>query len=104
MKGIVFLGTPHRGADLAKLLKNLLAAAFAQRTFVGQLGPNSEMITEINRAFRGRSVSLELVSFYESTGVRGIGVFHPFYHVSFYSWLSLSLPPLWVFPMKNRQD
>ena len=75
MKGIVFLGTPHRGSESAKLLKNLLAAVFSQRTFVGQLGPNSEMITEINRAFRGRSVSLELVSFYESTGVRGIGVF-----------------------------
>lgn len=83
MKGIVFIGTPHRGSDLAKLLKNLLAATFAQRTFVSQLGPNSEMIMEINRAFRDRSVSLELVSFYESTGVRGIGVYVPFYRISF---------------------
>jgi hypothetical protein len=73
-KGIVFIGTPHHGADLANILSNLLMATFSRRTFVDQLQANCETILEINRAFRDRSLSMELVSFWESTAVRGIGV------------------------------
>jgi hypothetical protein len=74
VKGVICLGTPHRGADLAKLLKIFLAATFSPRIYVDQLKPNSEMIQEINRAFLDRSLSLELASFYESTGMRSLGV------------------------------
>jgi hypothetical protein len=70
----MFLGTPHRGADLAPLLSNLLSVSFSQKIFVEQLRENSELIQEINNQFRHRVQSLELVSFYESTGVRGLGV------------------------------
>jgi hypothetical protein len=73
-KGIVFIGTPHRGADFANILSNLLTATFSEKIFVDQLRANSEMIMEINRAFRDRSLSMELVSFWESTATRGIGV------------------------------
>ena len=72
-KAIVFLGTPHRGANLANLLSNLLAISFSRRIFVNQLGSNSEMIQEINNAFRHRS-ELELISFFESQAMHGVGV------------------------------
>ena len=76
-KAIVFLGTPHRGAHLASLLSNLLFVSFSQRKFVDQLHVNSELIRGINDQFRHCSESLELVSFYESTQMRGLGVtFH----------------------------
>jgi len=74
VKGIIFLGTPHRGTDLAKLLGNILTATLSQRIFVDQLQRESEMIQEINHAFLERSVVLKLVSFYESTAMRVIGV------------------------------
>jgi len=74
VKGIVFIGTPHRGAELANILSNLLMATFSRKIFVDQLRGNCETIREINHAFRGRSLSMELVSFWESTAMRGIGV------------------------------
>lgn len=70
----MFLGTPHRGADHASLLNRLLEASFSGKTFVNQLCPNSELIQEINDAFRHRSESLQLISYYESRGVQGLGV------------------------------
>ena len=77
-KAIIFLGTPHRGADLAALLSNLLAVTFSNRIFVDQLRANSEMIKEINDTFKDRSECLELISYYESEAMRGAGVlFNP---------------------------
>lgn len=70
----MFLGTPHRGADLARVLNRLLNITFARQIFVDQLCPNSEVISEINDAFRDRSLQLDLISYYESTGIRGVGV------------------------------
>jgi hypothetical protein len=74
VKAIVFLGTPHCGSDLARLLSNLLSISYSQRIFVKQLRVNSELIQGINDQFRDRSESLELISFYESKEMRGIGV------------------------------
>lgn len=68
---MIFLGTPHRGADLAGLLSNVLRVTFSQRIFVAQLRANSETIQEINDAFRDRSQSLHLISYYESEAMRG---------------------------------
>jgi len=73
-KGIVFMGTPHRGAKLAKLLKMILHTTFAKRRFVNQLIPQSETITRLNEAFRHRATSFQLVSFWESTGMTGVDV------------------------------
>jgi triacylglycerol esterase/lipase EstA (alpha/beta hydrolase family) len=74
-KAIVFLGTPHRGTDLAGLLNRLLTVAFSRRVFVTELVANSDSIRAINDAFRHRSSALQLISFTESAGVRGVGVF-----------------------------
>lgn len=73
-KAIIFLGTPHRGADLANHLSKLLLISFAKKIFVNQLRPESETIEEINNSFRDRSESLELISYYESTGISPTGV------------------------------
>ena len=81
IKAIVFLGTPHGGANLASLLRNLLLISFSQRIFVDQLRVKSELIQGINDQFQDFSESLELVSFYESKEMRGLGV--PTLHKSF---------------------
>ena len=70
----MFLGTPHRGADLANLLSKLLMVFFSQKIFVDQLRSNSEIIKEINNAFRDRSELLDLISYYESEGMNTAGV------------------------------
>jgi len=72
--GIIFLGTPHRGADLADVLKAVLTASFANGKFVMDLSSTSQTIKEINRLFKARAEELELVSFWESTGKPVVGV------------------------------
>jgi hypothetical protein len=72
--GIAFLGTPHRGADLAKLLKTVLDASFAKRKFVKDLQPGSQIIKEINDAFADQAQELQLASFSESIGMMLVGV------------------------------
>jgi len=74
IKGIMFLGTPHHGSDLANVLKNILSVTFSSKDFVKQLKPNSDAIAHINRLFRDRAKDMKLVSFYESKGLRGLGV------------------------------
>ncbi|KAL2822275.1 hypothetical protein BDW59DRAFT_149641 [Aspergillus cavernicola] len=62
---LYFLATPHRGSDLAKMLKNLLKVAY-DRPYVGDLEPNSGAVQVINDEFRHFSAGLELWSFYET--------------------------------------
>ncbi|KAG7103649.1 Vegetative incompatibility protein HET-E-1 like [Verticillium longisporum] len=62
---IYFLATPHRGADSAKTLKNMLRIAY-DRSYVGDLERNSATIQTINDEFRHFSSGLELWSFYET--------------------------------------
>lgn len=64
-----FLATPHRGANSAKMLKNLLKVAY-DRTYVGDLEPNSEAVQVINDEFRHFSADLELWSFYETQNMK----------------------------------
>jgi hypothetical protein len=71
---IAFLGTPHRGADLANVLKTLLNVTFSESKFVNDLSPDSQTIKEINDAFGERSRGLQLASFWESTGMALAGV------------------------------
>jgi len=70
IKAVVFLGTPHRGADLASILDAVLTVSFSSRTFVTQLKPNSEAIKSINHNFIHRVSSLKLVSFFETDNTR----------------------------------
>lgn len=66
---IYFLATPHRGADSAKLLKNILRVAY-DRAYVADLGRNSGAIQVINDEFRHFSANLELWSFYETQNMK----------------------------------
>ncbi|KAI3317723.1 WD40 repeat-like protein [Xylariaceae sp. AK1471] len=66
---VYFLATPHRGADSAKTLKNLLKVAY-DRTYVADLERNSGAIQVINDEFRHFSTGLELWSFYETQNMK----------------------------------
>ena len=44
VKGIVFIGTPHRGAGLAKYLSNILSVCFAKKKFVDKIAPSKKLI------------------------------------------------------------
>lgn len=74
VKSILFMGTPHRGADLASTLAKILGVMFVKKVFIDQLKPKCETITEINIQFGKCSKSMELVSFFESTGTGRFGV------------------------------
>jgi hypothetical protein len=71
---MVFLGTPHRGAELAKLLNGILSFGFAKRPFVKDLIASSQAIKEIDDVFGEVSSTLGLASFWESQGMPVIGV------------------------------
>lgn len=75
-KVIYFLATPHRGADSAALLKNILRLAY-DRPYVADLGRNSGAIQVINDEFRHFSASLELWSFYETQNMFGTLIVDP---------------------------
>jgi hypothetical protein len=70
MKAILFLGTPHRGSDLAGIVDLALTVTFSSRDFVKQLNPNSDAIKSINSSFIHRANSLKLVSFFETENTR----------------------------------
>ncbi|KAI0129556.1 hypothetical protein BJ170DRAFT_616746 [Xylariales sp. AK1849] len=67
---IFFLGTPHRGSDLATILHNMLTVAWGAKPFVNDLLPNCSNLAEINDAFRHYAQDLQLWSFYETLPVR----------------------------------
>lgn len=61
-----FLATPHRGADLARTLSNILRVVYRQKPFVNELEPNSAPLSSINDSFRHYAQDLQLWSFYET--------------------------------------
>lgn len=73
IKAIIFLGTPHRGIDLKGILTNVFASPVPRR-FIDELHSSSDMIQEINDTFPSRSLAIELISYWESTEMRGVGV------------------------------
>ncbi|KAK4455146.1 hypothetical protein QBC34DRAFT_391684 [Podospora aff. communis PSN243] len=62
---VYFLATPHRGADSASTLKNILRVSY-DRAYVADLERNSTTVQVINDEFRHFSADLELWSFYET--------------------------------------
>ncbi|KAH8910523.1 WD40 repeat-like protein, partial [Coniochaeta sp. PMI_546] len=67
--GIIFLATPHRGAQHAKVLNNILSAAplgAPPKAYVADLERQSTSISDINENFRQQCEELSLVSFYET--------------------------------------
>jgi len=65
---MVFLATPHRGADIASILSNMLKASvlYGEKPFVTDLERNSIAISSINEEFRHYAHNLQLFSFYET--------------------------------------
>ncbi|KAG8160989.1 hypothetical protein KVR01_009253 [Diaporthe batatas] len=62
---IIFLGTPHQGASIARALSRLITIVGA-RPFVDDLLPESLMLRSINEDFPQVSGDLHLISFYET--------------------------------------
>ncbi|KAK1634966.1 hypothetical protein BDP81DRAFT_55296 [Colletotrichum phormii] len=64
---LFFVATPHRGADSAQLLSNLLrAASLGNHSYLTDLRKNSPSIESINDEFRHIHDRLSLYSFYET--------------------------------------
>lgn len=61
-----FLATPHRGADLARTLTNILRVTCGQKPYVNELEPSSGLVSGINDTFRHYAQDLQLWSFYET--------------------------------------
>lgn len=63
-----FLATPHRGADSAQLLSNLLkvAVSHGSKPYVDNLMPKSDAIQVINDGFRNAYQGIQLWSFFET--------------------------------------
>ncbi|KAK3312544.1 hypothetical protein B0H66DRAFT_644720 [Apodospora peruviana] len=74
MHSMFFLGTPHRGSEMAAVLESMLAVAWGKKPFVTDLIPNSEALAAINDTFRHLAPGLRLWSFYETLPVRAAGV------------------------------
>ena len=81
--GIVFLATPHRGAQFAKMLNNILFTAplgAPPKAYIAELDTHSTALQDINEQFRTACENLALVSFFEtlktSFGVTKILVRH----------------------------
>jgi hypothetical protein len=65
---MIFLGTPHRGADSAQMLNNILRASFSHgsKAYVNDLAPDSGALQAINDEFRHVHQGLQLWSFFET--------------------------------------
>lgn len=65
---LFFLATPHRGADMANLLKNLLmlSPSDGAKPYVESLLPRSEAIQTINDQFHHSYQGVRLWSFFET--------------------------------------
>lgn len=63
---LYFLATPHSGSDFAKTLESILEVCYSGKSYVRELGRNSDSISVINDSFRHWAGGLQLRSFYES--------------------------------------
>lgn len=66
VRTIVFLATPHRGADIAQLLSKILNLSPGSRPFVTDLHRNSLATQSINDEFPQYCQDLQLYSFFET--------------------------------------
>ncbi|KAN0120203.1 ankyrin [Hyaloscypha variabilis] len=75
-RGIVFMGTPHRGSDLAfwgKILASIAKAAFLHPTKnITELQNNSSTLMDVSEDFRSIVGKYSIVSFYEDTKIKGV--------------------------------
>jgi hypothetical protein len=77
--GVIFLGTPHRGADIAywsKLLAkfaNVLSAGKIREDLLKALAPKSTELGTICSQFVERGMRLQIFSLYERHETSGLG-------------------------------
>ncbi|MCJ1355983.1 MAG: hypothetical protein MMC33_005977 [Icmadophila ericetorum] len=71
-----FLAVPHRGADAARFLNNVLKATISHgaKSYVESLIPNSEAIQIINDEFRHAYHGVQLWSFFETVKTTSLGI------------------------------
>ena len=73
-RAIIFLATPHRGADMAQSLSRVLSLSPGARPYVRDLHRNSLATQSINDEFPQYAKHLQLFSFYETLPMtHGIG-------------------------------
>ncbi|KAJ5094546.1 hypothetical protein N7456_010407 [Penicillium angulare] len=73
--GMFFLGTPHTGSDMVKLIETFLVVALGkEKPFVKDLKNNSTVICSTNYRFRQVAMDLSLWTFYETLPVK-VGMF-----------------------------
>lgn len=69
VKAVLFLGTPHRGTDLADILNKVLSSSMfghSPKDYVQELTKRSPTIDEMNEQFRHHASKLKIFSFYET--------------------------------------
>jgi hypothetical protein len=78
VRGVVFFGVPHRGADLAfwgsfaaNLLKITQLGLGTNTTFVEALQRNSNTFAQISRQFTERGAKIQVRTFYETERLLG---------------------------------
>jgi hypothetical protein len=70
MKGVVFLGTPHRGAQLAAF--RIIKATLNSTVAIQQIQPYCKTVEEIYNDFN--ELNIPSISFYESMGMGIFGL------------------------------
>jgi len=88
-KGIIFMGTPHRGTDFASWgtllsrLANALTLSSTMRTdLFKDLETGSKTLSTISRQFIQRGSLIQIVSFYERNGTGSLNALVRFYSSS----------------------
>lgn len=68
VSSIIFLSTPHRGANLAEMLNRILKVSFVTNPmqFIAELASGSQTLQKLNEQFRHVAPKLQIVSFYET--------------------------------------
>jgi hypothetical protein len=65
---LIFLATPHRGAQIAQLLNRVLQSiiTYSRKQFVADLIPSSAILDGQQESFRHIAKKFKLMSFYET--------------------------------------
>lgn len=66
---MIFLGTPHRGSNLAKVARNILQVTGVSKPYLDDLSANSAYLTELNSLFQPYAADLHIWSFFETRPV-----------------------------------
>lgn len=69
---MIFLGTPHRGSEVADLVDNMIrkmGLSFFLPPYITELRSDSPVLNQIDRDFQQNIPGIPIVSFYETRGV-----------------------------------